>query len=100
VVLTCLRLGASENQVSVNFRSISLRGGGRGLSVQVIRYVYVVKHTWSRLAWEGLFCLLLAQRLDLNSNEAILWMHTKKLPTSVTVLQEALPSLSAPLSAL
>ena len=33
-------------------------------------------------------CLLRAQRLDLNSNEAMLWMHTKKLPTSISVLQE------------
>ena len=36
----------------------------------------------------GLVCLVRSQRLDLHSNEAMVWMHTKKLPTSVTVLEE------------
>jgi hypothetical protein len=33
-------------------------------------------------------CLLRAQRLELNSNDVMLWTHTKKLPTSISVLQE------------
>jgi hypothetical protein len=46
------------------------------------------------IAWQGRYAILtdyhlgFAKRLDMHSAEAMLWMHTKELPTSVTELQD------------
>ncbi len=46
------------------------------------------------IAWQGRYATLtdyhlgFAKRLDMHSAEAMVWMHTKELPTSVTELQD------------
>ena len=48
----------------------------------------------SGVKWQGRYATLtdfhlgFAKRLDMNSAEATQWMHTKKLPTSVSLLEE------------
>ena len=55
----------------------------------------------SGIKWHGRYATLtdfhlsFAKQLDMNSAEALHWMHTKKLPTSVSVLEEIFERVDA-----